>query len=215
MSPLCSYYDNADNWLGEIYSLSWALKQYSLLHYLHCNVSLTRLQLFQLKHKPIAIEMMYCIEIGHARAVFSAPIKRRSRAADWRRWTGSVHLPGGFSLHLENGFKIEWDHCMACFRLSLMVWCVLNLTGKAEWEQGAKLYLCPPLISLSDPEQDFTKVVTTASQNAAWVRASWELGCANAAAQNSCCLLMSGTAESRSQCSIDPFIPIVRSCRQA
>lgn len=158
MAPLCSYYDNLDNSLGEMQSLSWASRLYSLPHYLHCSVSLTQLQLFQLKHKPVAIEMMYCIEIGHVRAFFRAPIKRRSRAADWRRWTGSVHLPEGFSVRLENGLKIEWDHSMApaCSKLPLVVWCVLSLTAELN-RRRAELCLCTPPISPSDPEQDFTK----------------------------------------------------------
>lgn len=136
MSPFCSYYDNLDNWLGEIYSSSWAVKRYSLPHYLHCSVSLTQLQLFQLKHKPVAMGMMYCIEIGHVRAVFSAPIKRRSRGAGWRRWTGSVHLPKGFCLHLENGFKIKWDRCMApaCFKVP--PWCDVCRLWLQTWFRG-------------------------------------------------------------------------------
>lgn len=36
---------------------------------------------------------------------------------------------------------------------------------KAESEFGAKLCLCPPLVSLSDPEQDSTDMMTAASQN--------------------------------------------------
>lgn len=86
--------------------------------------------------------MMYCIEIGHACAICRVLIKRRSSTAGWLRWAGSVHLPKGFALSLENGFSIEWEpqHSSTVFKLPLIVWCILSLT--------ANLSLCLPLVSL-------------------------------------------------------------------
>lgn len=156
------------------------------------------------------MEMMCCIEIGHVHPISSVLIKRSSRAADWWRWAQIVRLPKGFSFHLENGFKIKWDHCMplACFKLPVLVWGLLNLTAELS-QREAKLCLCPLPISCSDPEQNFTNAVTAARQNAAWVSVSWELGCARAAAWNSCCSLVPGSTAALPQCSTDPFVPVL------
>lgn len=85
----------------------------------------------------------------------------------------------------------------------------IRLQSRIHQRRGAQLCLCPPPSPPSDPEQD----LTAASQNAAWVSVGGELGCANAAARNSCRSLMSATAESQSRRSVDLSVPVACSCR--
>jgi len=80
LSPLCSYYDNLDNWL-EGSTLCLEPGSGVRCHAVHTAMSLTPLQLCQLKHEPVAVAMLYGTEMGHAHAVLAVPIERRSRAA--------------------------------------------------------------------------------------------------------------------------------------
>lgn len=148
-----------------------------------CDVSLTQLQLFQFKHKPVAMGIMYCIEIGHDCAVCSVLIKRRRSTAGWLRWAGSVHLLKGFALCLENGFSIEQEPQHSSTYLNCPSSCDVF------WAR----------LQISVPSTGFPLILSRMWSGSKqpkrwWVAVSPEQGHANTAHQDSCCLLASGTA---------------------